>query len=318
MQPTQIRKLSDSELLSRLKDSVPEERRQTALVLEFLREVDRRKLYADSGHSSLWEFCTRELGYTEAAASRRIASMRLLRELPGLKEDLIEGKQSLSSLALAQHFFRSEERHQNAKLSVEEKREVLGKLENKSSRECEKELLALSSAPLEISRPERKRPIDETHLELRLVIDEELDAKLKRIQALRSHASPQMTYSDLLRFMADEVLKRLDPEEKAKLRKKPQEEAKPPTPEAVPQQSRRSKRAPLPAALRRSVWLRDHGQCGWRDPKTGKQCGSRAFLELDHIQPVALDGSNDAINLRLLCKAHNLRAAVRVFGQRGG
>jgi hypothetical protein len=41
--------LSDSQLIQELKTSVLEERKKTALVLEYLHEVDRRRLYADSG-----------------------------------------------------------------------------------------------------------------------------------------------------------------------------------------------------------------------------------------------------------------------------
>jgi hypothetical protein len=143
MQTDQIRALSDSALLIGLKHSVLEERKHMADVLEYLREVDRRRLYADSGHASLWGFCTRELGYSAGSASRRISSMRLLRELPELKEDLLSGKQNLSSLAQAQNFFRLEEKHQAEKLTPEQKQEVLEKLEGKSSRECEQELLKL-------------------------------------------------------------------------------------------------------------------------------------------------------------------------------
>lgn len=211
-----IRGLSDSDLIAGLKSSVLEERRQTALVLEYLRETERRRLFAEYGFSSLWEFCTKELGYTEASASRRIASMRLQRELPELKEDLIQGRQSLMSLAQAQKFFKIEEKHQSVKMTAEQKREVLEKLEGKSTRDCEKELLKLSSAPIEISRPETERPIDEIHTELKLVLDGQVLAKLKRIQELRSHAQPGSSYSELLNYMADEILKRIDPLKKAK------------------------------------------------------------------------------------------------------
>jgi hypothetical protein len=233
MTPSLIRELSDSDLIQGLKSSVSDERKQTALVLEFLRETDRRRLFAEFGCSSLWEFCTRELGYSEGSASRRIASMRLLRELPELKEDLLDGKQTLSSLAQAQRFFKVEEKHQSVKLTPAEKCKVLERLEGKSSRECEKELLRLSSSPLEIARPERTRLVDETHTELKLVLEERTLTKLKRIQALRSHAQPHPSYAELLDYMADEVLKRIDPAEKAKRAEtRKTHSAPPPTPAA--------------------------------------------------------------------------------------
>lgn len=301
-----IRSLSDSELILKLKHSVAEERKLTALVLDFLREVDRRKLYAEFGCSSLWDFCIRELGYSEASASRRIASMRLIRELPELKEDLVSGKQTLSNLAAAQKFFRIEKEHRE--LSLEEKRQVLEKIENKTSRECERELLKISSAPIEISRPEKIRALDEEHSELKLVLDQELLSKLKRLQELRSHANPKMSYTELLNYLADEALKRIDPEKKSKSAPTP-----PPAPE-VPQSKPTANRLPISAPVRREVWRRDQGHCTWKHPQTGKSCGSRTFLEIDHITPVALSGGNELSNLRLRCWAHNAREAVKVFG----
>jgi hypothetical protein len=299
MNSNQIRDLSDSALLLNLKTSVSEERKHTAEVLEFLREVDRRKLYADLGHASLWDFCTKELGYSASAAFRRISSMRLLRDLPDLKDDLLSGKQNLSSLAQAQSFFKIEEKHRESKLTNHQKKEVLERLEGKSTRECEKELLKLSSAPLKISRPEKARLVDETHTELRLVLDSDLLEKLKRIQALRSHAEPSMSYTELLKFMADEVLKRLDPVEKAKVKEKAKAEKLLPTRRAAPEvkqksemprtrgeeklRSGKNRRVPIPAAVKHQVWLRDRGKYGHLDSKTGKTCDSRHFLEIDHI-----------------------------------
>jgi hypothetical protein len=335
MNSNQIRALSDSELLVRVKDSVTEERKHTAMVLEYLREIDRRRLYADSGYPSLWEFCTKELGYSEASASRRISSMRLLRDLPELKADLLSGKQNLSSLAQAQRFFRIEEKHREARLSFAQKQYVLDQLAGKSTRECEKELLKLSSAPLEIMKPEQERCLDETHTELRLVLDSDLLNKLKRIQALRSHAQSSMSYADLLEFMANEVLKRLDPLEKEKEKEREsgkgkvlkteslrdsELESQPPAPEVKSKVKRRSgvpnskSRVPIPARIRRLVWLRDQGKCGFVNSETAHACGSRHFLELDHIRPVALGGDNSPENLRLRCRAHNQRASVRIFG----
>ncbi|HKK70126.1 MAG TPA: HNH endonuclease signature motif containing protein [Candidatus Krumholzibacteria bacterium] len=37
---------------------------------------------------------------------------------------------------------------------------------------------------------------------------------------------------------------------------------------------------------------------------------------MDHVEPFALGGSHEAENLRVLCAAHNRRAAERVFGTR--
>ena len=61
----------------------------------------------------------------------------------------------------------------------------------------------------------------------------------------------------------------------------------------------------IPAAVRRQVWRRDSGCCTYVDRHTGRRCGSRFFLELDHIVPVARGGGAEPANLRLRCSAHH-------------
>ena len=61
----------------------------------------------------------------------------------------------------------------------------------------------------------------------------------------------------------------------------------------------------IPAAVRREVWRRDQGCCSYVDRYTGRRCGSRFFLEIDHIVPVAQGGAAEPANLRLRCSAHH-------------
>ena len=61
----------------------------------------------------------------------------------------------------------------------------------------------------------------------------------------------------------------------------------------------------IPAAVRREVWRRDQGCCSYVDRHTGRRCGSRFFLEIDHIVPVARGGGAEPANLRLRCSAHH-------------
>ena len=61
----------------------------------------------------------------------------------------------------------------------------------------------------------------------------------------------------------------------------------------------------IPAAVKREVWRRDLGCCSYVDRHTGRRCGSRFFLELDHIVPVAQGGAAEPGNLRIRCAAHH-------------
>ena len=61
----------------------------------------------------------------------------------------------------------------------------------------------------------------------------------------------------------------------------------------------------IPAAVKREVWRRDQGCCTYVDRHTGRRCGSRFFLEMDHIVPVAVGGGAEPGNLALRCAAHH-------------
>ena len=78
-----------------------------------------------------------------------------------------------------------------------------------------------------------------------------------------------------------------------------------------PHRARRSRY--IPAPVRREVWRRDGGCCSYVDPHSGRRCGSRFLLELDHIVPFALGGSAEPGNLRAYCAAHN-RFRHREYG----
>ena len=69
-----------------------------------------------------------------------------------------------------------------------------------------------------------------------------------------------------------------------------------------------------PAQVKREVMARDQGACTYKSSITGKICGSKYQVELDHITPVALGGQSTVDNLRVLCRNHNLHEARRVFG----
>ncbi|MDE0027481.1 MAG: HNH endonuclease, partial [Spirochaetaceae bacterium] len=64
-------------------------------------------------------------------------------------------------------------------------------------------------------------------------------------------------------------------------------------------------RRPIPAAVRRHVWLRDGGRCRYRDPLTGRRCNSSHLLQIHHLLPVAEGGGPEPENLALACLAHH-------------
>jgi len=72
----------------------------------------------------------------------------------------------------------------------------------------------------------------------------------------------------------------------------------------------------IPTALRLSIWQRDYGCCQYTDKKTNKKCESKFALQIDHIHPFSLGGSNEKENLRLLCRNHNNWRTRELYSQR--
>ena len=71
----------------------------------------------------------------------------------------------------------------------------------------------------------------------------------------------------------------------------------------------------VPNRVKRAVWWRDRAQCAFVSA-TGHRCTQRAFLEIHHIRPYALDGPSTVENLSLRCRRHNAYEAELVFGTR--
>ena len=66
----------------------------------------------------------------------------------------------------------------------------------------------------------------------------------------------------------------------------------------------------VPTALKRNIFLRANFQC----EHVG--CNEYKGLEIEHVNPVAKGGSHDPCNLKVFCKSHNQRSAIKIFGQK--
>ena len=77
-------RLSDDALLDGIGAAVQNDNEQTAVLLRYVAEVDRRSLWQRCGHSSLFEFLVQRFHMSEAKAYRRIRAARAGREFPVL------------------------------------------------------------------------------------------------------------------------------------------------------------------------------------------------------------------------------------------
>lgn len=305
-----FKKLSDSQLDSTTKNFVRQERELTANVLHCLREVERRRLFASLGFTSLFDYAVRALNYSEDEAYRRISAMRVLKEIPEIEEKLESGTLSLTHINMAQKLFRQEET-----LTTQEKIEVFERLENTTKREAEKVIVSLSQTPV---RPvETIKAVARETIEIRFTADAKLEAKIQRVRGLLAHQCPGISLSDLMDKVFEMAIQKLDPaQQKAREKRKSNKNKTENTDtgearvreDSLPAPARvtAALRSPLPISLKREVWKKCNSRC--------QQCGSQYRLEIDHIQPIALGGSNESPNLRLLCRSCNQRSAVKTFG----
>ena len=97
--------LSDRALLRQTSALVRHERHLQGAIIDHLAEIEARRLFLRRGCSSLFDYAVRELGYSDAAAGRRLGAVRLCADQPGARERLRDGSLTLSAAAELQWAF---------------------------------------------------------------------------------------------------------------------------------------------------------------------------------------------------------------------
>jgi 5-methylcytosine-specific restriction endonuclease McrA len=314
-----LRVLMDDELLARLDLLVASEKAATADIVAHLAEVDRRDVVIDKGFSSLFEYCRAKLGYSEGYAFNRIRAARASLEFPEIIPKLRSGELHLDAVVRLYPF-----------LGGDNHRALLEKAAGASSKKIAE--IVADLRPAEGPKPDVFRPLSTTaspapplfaqsppadgvaevipplrRLRVEFEADERLILKIDRLKSLLRHKYPFARLEEIFNDAAEALLNAIDPE-------------RAPARNCVRTQSRTVKNRPptrrVPAAVKRAVWQRDGGRCSYVAPD-GRRCEGRDALQYDHIRPYALGGpSDDAANIRLLCRPHNQRLARKKFGPR--
>ena len=102
--------LGDQQLLEQTRRLAANQRCLEVHILGHLDEIDRRGLALRRGFSSLFDYAVRELRFTDAAAQRRIQTMRLCRRHGWVRDCLRSGELSLTSAAQLESTFAGAER----------------------------------------------------------------------------------------------------------------------------------------------------------------------------------------------------------------
>ncbi len=354
-----LRNLNDRQLLSATEILVRTEREILLSVLHHLQEIDRRKLYSALKFKSLFDYVVQKLGYSEDQACRRISAMRMLKSFSPevcerIESKINDGALCLTHLNMAQNFFKKEEAILSQKISSEKKLEVLEKIENTSTREAEKIVIGLSSAPIQIP-PEKLRPITDELSELKTVLNKEQLAKIQKLKGLLAHRNPNMEFTELLDVLLDLGMEEFDPGQKVVrsyqskiFNQKGHGQIKSKLIQINKSVNSHSENSPAAQRVPNKTDL-DQVNSSAKNPNENNEspatnvrlckptnprfisakirrevwrkyqsqcanCKSTFTLEIDHIQPLALGGNSEIKNLSMTCRSCNQRAGRNKLG----
>ena len=300
--------MNDHDLLNLTFLAAKKEKEATLALLEYLLEVDVRKLYATKAYSSLFEYIVKELGLSEPAAAERVNAVRLMQEVPAVKTHLEEGRLSLTTASQIERFIKTENKVRIERLPVSEKATIVDACLDQSKREVEKLLLEKQSEEARILTREKIRPIASKRMELKLSVSLETFKKLEMPKELSGDKSLEAMFDegpDLLLLKEQKrhghVPKSTRPAKSEDMGESKNHEIKAANPNS----------RFVPIDLKRAIFKRSGGQCEYTDPKTKKRCQCRYRIQIDHVYPYALGGKTELQNLRHLCATHNLYAAER-------
>lgn len=267
--------LTDRVLLTSTKELAQEYRDVTTKLLHHLKEIESRKLYSELGYSSLFSYVVKELGFSEASAARRIKAAEMLKQIPTIEKKIESGELTLTNLAKASDSFR-----QNNITDPLLKISILEKLENTSTRACEKNLLELTGTEIPVPRREI-RPIAKSLNLLTVTLNDLAVIKLEELKGMLAHR--KLGQDKLFEVIFEAAIKRITAE-KFKT-------------ESIKVSDSKNPRF-ISAHIKKAVYLRD---------KVCKKCGRKWALEYDHILPYSMGGKAELQNIRLLCKSCNQR-----------
>jgi hypothetical protein len=286
----------------------------TVDVLRHIREIEVRRLFIDLGYSSMYAYCLKRLKYSEGQASRRLASARLLTELPEIEKRIEDGDLSLTNLSKIQSFVRAE-KSANFGLSKDEKLELISEFENKSTRQVEDELLQRSHQPALLAEKFHRSSaiLNQEFIKFEALIGPEQQDLLQEFKNLYAHDLQDQSSHSILTFLLQKAVQHK--KKKLGLIPKPlKDNALLPSAPKVKDGKVVSARKPLKISVKKIVWQRANACCEHVDSKSQKRCSSKYALEADHIISIALGGTDEVENLRLLCRSHNSRRAIKTFG----
>ncbi len=335
--------VSDDALLRRLTELLTKSRRVEAELVAHIGEVDARRLFASKA-SSMFVYSTEVLNLSEHEAYLRIKVARAARKHPILLEMLADGSLHLSGIAklvplltetncetlLARAAHQSKRKIEELVAELSPKPDVPATMRKLPERQKNTPSIKIQLGPdLVVSssgskhvKPEREtkpvlrpapartmpavvQPIAPARWRVQFTASAGLREKLDRLRDLMRSSVPDGDLATIIEEAVTEKLERLESKRfgKTKAPRKSLEETK----------TSPSSRY-IPAPVKRAVYERDQGQCGYVDP-SGRRCTETERLEFHHHKPFGRGGDHSVGNIQLACRTHNGYYAERDYGK---
>jgi hypothetical protein len=303
----QLKHVSDEALDQSLLAFVKKEKEVLKDILLHIVEVDRRRLYLRMAYPSLFAYLTEHIGYAAGSAQRRIDAARLSQEVPSVIQDLEAGHLNLSQVTLLQKAFREHKRrdknttdnenHLEPQIALKEtKVKLLTELKHKSY--AESQVLVAKALQIKIKESPKVHYQSDESVRLEVSLSKKQWIKLQEMRRILSNSLPNGSWDQALENAADTIIEQESKGVSSGLSSEPAN--KPEIKTSI-------------RKLKQMALFRDKC-CQYKDPKTGKVCGTNWYLETDHLQPRWAGGKDELKNYRALCSAHN----KEVYRQQSG
>lgn len=323
-----LQTLSNDQLHKNLVIKTATERQLTAEIVEYIHEVDRRRLYLRYDCSNILDYLVREMKYSKASAMRRLDAARLIGSNPEVVAQLSNGEINLSQVSLVAQGLKQAKREANVSgekffASAELKTQLLNQVKSKPIPKAQ--AIVAQALNLEIKSFEKKVVQRDESVRLEITFTREEYELLQEMKDMLSNKIPGATNRDVLVEALKEFKRRKNPAREVKNSRvssaaEPNSEkldgqnlniANPTNADSMNADSmnadlkleRLTTEQKSFAEVRRSVFRKDKC-CQWKY-NNGKLCGSTFQLQVDHKQSKWLGGSDEESNLQLLCGAHN-------------
>ena len=207
---TDLKSLSTIELLHSTDKAVGAEKDAITNTTRHFQEVYAREAYLPK-YPSMFEFLRKKYGYCNASAQMRIDAIKLISELPDVREKLETGELTMSAAANIQSFINSEKRSARP-LSVAAQTELITNCLGKTKLEVQKEFGRLSH---QADKADMIRVMAEAKGRVSVALTHKSHQNLQDILEAFSHVDPNMSLAQLIERLSEDGVKRYCPDRRS-------------------------------------------------------------------------------------------------------